>query len=49
MISFLSEYTSAVIKGWAGFKLGYAKNMLLLGDLTPEQEESELELLSREC
>ena len=39
---FLSEYTSAVIKGWAGFKLGYAKNMLLLGDLTPEQEESEL-------
>ena len=40
---FLTEYTSAVIKGWSGFKLGYAKNMLLLGDLTPEQEESELD------
>jgi hypothetical protein len=40
---FLSEYTKAVIKGWSGFKLGYAKNMLLLGELTPEQEETELE------
>jgi len=40
---FLVEYTAAVIKGWSGFKLGYAKNMLLLGDLSPEQEESELE------
>ena len=40
---FLVEYCSAVIKGWSGFKLGYAKNMLLLGDLTPEQEESELD------
>ena len=40
---FLSEYTSAVIKGWNGFKLGYAKNMLLLGDLTPEDEEKQLE------
>jgi len=40
---FLAEYTKAVIKGWKGFKLGFAKNMLLLGDLTPEQEESELE------
>ena len=40
---FLEEYTKAVIKGWSGFKLGYAKNMLLLGDLTPAQEESELE------
>ena len=40
---FLVEYTKAVIKGWTGFKLGFAKNMLLLGDLTPEQEESELE------
>tara|TARA_X000001036_G_C20231005_1_gene623878 strand:- start:68 stop:514 length:447 start_codon:yes stop_codon:yes gene_type:complete len=40
---FLEEYTKAVIKGWAGFKLGYAKNMLLLGDMTPEDEEKELE------
>ena len=40
---FLSEYTRAVIKGWSGFKLGYAKNMLLLGELTPDQEETELE------
>jgi len=40
---FLVEYTKAVIKGWSGFKLGYAKNMLLLGELTPEQEEEELE------
>ena len=36
---FLFEYTKAVIKGWKGFKLGYAKNMLLLGDLTSEEEE----------
>ena len=40
---FLEEYTKAVIKGWSGFKLGYAKNMLLLGDLTPEEEGKELE------
>ena len=40
---FITEYTKAVIKGWSGFKLGYAKNMLLLGDLTPEQEEETLE------
>jgi|TARA_B100000959_G_C14677143_1_gene499014 hypothetical protein len=40
---FLEEYTKAVIKGWTGFKLGFAKNMLLLGELTPEQEESELD------
>jgi len=40
---FLEEYTKAVIKGWDGFKLGYAKNMLLLGDLSPAQEESVLE------
>ena len=40
---FLEEYTKGVIKGWKGFKLGYAKNMLLLGELSPEQEESELE------
>ena len=40
---FLFEYTKAVIKGWKGFKLGYAKNMLLLGDMTPEEEEKELE------
>mgnify|MGYP001263778130 FL=1 len=40
---FLEEYTKAVIKGWVGFKLGYAKNMLLLGDMTPEDEEKELE------
>ncbi len=40
---FLTEYTKAVIKGWSGFKLGYAKNMLLLGDLSPEQEETKLE------
>ena len=40
---FLTEYTKAVIKGWSGFKLGYAKNMLLLGDLSPEQEETVLE------
>lgn len=40
---FLEEYTKAVIKGWSGFKLGYAKNMLLLGDLTPEQEQTDLE------
>ena len=40
---FLVEYTKAVIKGWTGFQLGYAKNMLLLGDLTPDQETQELE------
>ena len=40
---FLEEYTKAVIKGWKGFKLGYAKNLLLLGELTPEQENTELE------
>ena len=40
---FLTEYTKSVIKGWSGFKLGFAKNMLLLGDLTPEQENQELE------
>lgn len=40
---FLEEYTKAVIKGWKGFKLGYAKNLLLLGELTPEQESTELE------
>ena len=40
---FLSEYTKAVIKGWSGFKLGYAKGMLLLGDMSQEQEESELD------
>jgi len=40
---FLTEYTKSVIKGWSGFKLGYAKNMLLLGDLSPEQETQELE------
>ncbi len=40
---FLEEYTKAVIKGWTGFKLGFAKNMLLLGDLTPEDEQKELE------
>ena len=40
---FLTEYTKAVIKGWSGFKLGYAKNRLLLGDLSPEQEEPVLE------
>jgi hypothetical protein len=40
---FLAEYTTAVIKGWSGFKLGYAKNMLLLGDMSPEDEEKELE------
>ena len=40
---FLTEYTKAVIKGWAGFKLGYAKNMLLLGDMSPEQEQQELD------
>ena len=40
---FLQEYTKAVIKGWSGFKLGYAKNMLLLGDLTAEQEKQDLD------
>ena len=40
---FLEEYTKAVIKGWSGFKLGYAKNMLLLGDMSPEDEARELE------
>jgi hypothetical protein len=40
---FVTEYTKAVIKGWKGFKLGYAKHLLLLGDLSPEQEEQELE------
>ena len=40
---FLTEYTKAVVKGWKGFQLSYAKNMLLLGDLTPEQETQELE------
>ena len=40
---FLEEYTKAVVKGWTGFKLGYAKNMLLLGDMTSDQEEQELD------
>ena len=40
---FLEEYSKAVIKGWTGFRLGYAKNMLLLGDLTKAQEDEELE------
>tara|TARA_B100001079_G_C16114302_1_gene384193 strand:+ start:98 stop:544 length:447 start_codon:yes stop_codon:yes gene_type:complete len=40
---FLQEYTKSVIKGWSGFKLGYAKNMLLLGDLTEKQEEELLD------
>ena len=40
---FVSEYTKAVIKGWKGFKLGFAKHLLLLGDLTAEQEEQELD------
>ena len=40
---FITEYTKAVIKGWSGFKLGYAKNMLLLGDLTEKQEEELLD------
>jgi len=40
---FLQEYTKGVIKGWSGFKIKFAKNMLLLGDLTPEQEQHELE------
>ena len=40
---FLTEYTKSVIKGWSGFKLGYAKNMLLLGDMSPEQEQQELD------
>jgi hypothetical protein len=40
---FLEEYTKGVIKGWKGFKLGFAKNMMLLGELTSEQEELELE------
>ena len=40
---FLTEYTKAVVKGWNGFQLSYAKNMLLLGDLSPEQEETKLE------
>ena len=40
---FLVEYTKGVIKGWSGFKISFAKNMLLLGDLTPEQEQQELE------
>ena len=40
---FLQEYTKSVIKGWSGFKLGYAKNMLLLGDLTAEQEKQDLD------
>ena len=40
---FLVEYTASVIKGWTGFKLGYAKNMLLLSDLSPEDEQKELD------
>lgn len=40
---FVTEYTKAVIKGWKGFKLGYAKHLLLLGDLSEEQEAQELE------
>ena len=40
---FLEEYTKAVIKDWKGFKLGFAKNMLLLGELSPAQEKQELE------
>ena len=40
---FLTEYTTSVVKGWKGFQLGYAKNMLLLGELSPEQETQELE------
>ncbi len=30
-------------KAGKGFKLEYAKNMLLLGDMTPEQEQQELD------
>ena len=40
---FVTEYTKAVIKGWKGFKLEFAKNMLLLGDMTEEEEQKELE------
>ena len=40
---FVTEYTKAVIKGWKGFKLGYAKHLLLLGDLSADQEQQELE------
>ena len=40
---FVTEYTKAVIKGWKGFKLGYAKHLLLLGDLNADQEQQELE------
>ena len=41
---FLTEYTKAVVKGWNGFQLSYAKNMLQLADLSPEQETQELEI-----
>ena len=41
--TFLTEYTKSVIQNWKGFKLGFAKNMLLLGDMTPADEEKELE------
>ncbi len=40
---FLQEYTKAVIKGWKGFRIGFVKNMLLLGDLSSEQEKQELD------
>jgi len=41
--NFLTEYSKSVIKEWKGFKLGFAKNMLLLGDMTSADEEKELE------
>ena len=41
--TFLTEYTKSVIQNWKGCKLGFAKNMLLLGDMTPADEEKELE------
>lgn len=40
---FVTEYTKAVIKGWTGFKLTYASELLLLGDLTEDQQNQELE------
>lgn len=39
---FLSLYVKAIIKGWAGLKLKYLKELLLV-DIPVEQEEEELE------
>ena len=44
---FLREYTKAVIKGWSGLKLGYLKNLLLVGDI--EDEDATLPFNPENC